>query len=134
MFDVRCYIVYYILYYTIIHILYYYILYIHIHILLYYILLLLYLILYSPLPSPLPKLLLIFPTLLFLQYSSPLLSPSSSSFPLYLPYFYNTPIPILPSLHSHLIQSIRVGVYCWILIFSSQYPKTDPACFIGVDG
>ena len=97
----------YIIYYTIIYYTYTYIMYYIIHY--YYYILLLYTILFfsSDLSSVLP--ILIFPPNLFF----PLLFFSSS--------FYSLPsfLFLIISSSSHpnpLIQSIRVGVYCWILI------------------
>ena len=116
--DVRCLCIYvYIIYYIILLYIYY-ILYIilYIIILLYY--LLSYLILYS-FSSPILPILLSQSTS---SSSSPLFPLLPSSFPsIFLPF----PNP--------LIQSIRVGTYLWLFIFSSNQ-QFDPACFIGVDG
>ena len=117
--DVRC-----IFYYYILYIVYYIILYI-IHILLLLYLILSYTILFfSSDLSP-----------LFPSYSPPHLSSSLllflSSSVLYSPIFLPSP----PS--NSLIQSIRVGIWIHLFIFSSDHPnipKFDPACFIGVDG
>ena len=101
----------YIIYYTII----YYILYIYIYIYIY----IYYYILYYPLPSS---------VLLLLSSHLPNIPlPLPSLLPLLSLLF----LPNIP-----LIQSIRVGVYCWILISQTHLPirQSDPACFIGVDG
>ena len=51
-------------------------------------------------------------------------------------FFWSSSFSPFPSHPPLLIHSIRVGVYCWILISQTHHPqsKTDPACFIGVDG
>ena len=125
--DVWCLCYYILLYYTytIILLLYYIIYYI-----IYYTYIISYLILYSPFPS-----LLFLPFLYTLLFSLLL----SSSFPIFFPS-----VPLLPHPSSsplfltsftilsspHLIHSIRVGVYCWILIsphlpIIQNWPRTN---------
>ena len=105
----------------------YYIIILHYYIILLYIilLLLLYIILYS---SIFPPLLLFFsspisPSVpLYNPFPSFLYLPPLPSLPLFLPNlspsssFPSNLLPILSSSSPILIQSIRVGVYCWVLI------------------
>ena len=161
-FDVRCYIVYYILYY---YILYYYILYITIIILLlyliYYTLLLPFLISLSFQSSPLPN-------TLFLFYLSPI--PLSSQIPSQYSSFSSllfSPFPpsqssllILPSPHILFSRSLLIlssssdlsflpflslsipiisfpeylSAFGYPYLCSISIGQYDPACFIGVDG
>ena len=117
------------------HIIYYIILYI---ILLYIYIYILYLILYYSFYSSSPFQSISFPSSLSSLIPSSLLF--LSPFPIYLPSFQyspsssslpSSPIPFPYTLplsfpiffpHSHLIQSIRVGVYCWILISQTHLP------------
>ena len=95
------------------------------------------------------------PIFLFLFLSSLLSFPSSNSFYtcrhldilIYIPFrsifssvllFYSIPPPPFPSIYllfySHSFYTCRCLLLDTYISDSSPYPKTDPACFIGVDG
>ena len=74
--------------------------------------------------------------LIYLPFYSPsVLLPVLLSFPFssYSPLPSHIPFPPLP-LPNPLIQSIRVGIWVYLLILFQLYRCFDPACFIGVDG